>query len=203
MVLSDPMETLLNRGLNFSILPLKLDFTQVLVDYRRFERAAIWKEFWYGIEDGQPKKETIFKVKKNNMPKNYSSPEGLKTFLNSVKSKLSDPQNRNEIESNLPAEELAALKDLINLQKTRQIIIKACDKGAGIIILDFEDYLKACYDHLTSEVSPGTPYYSPVTPLDLERSKILIKYVLEEALTSETITKSEYEERNPDNKVAG
>ena len=27
-------------------------------------------------------------------------------------------------------------------------MVKACDKGAGIIILDFNNYLKACYDHL-------------------------------------------------------
>ena len=32
--LSQAMETLLNRGFNFSILPLKLDLTQVLVDLR-------------------------------------------------------------------------------------------------------------------------------------------------------------------------
>ena len=85
------METLLNRGLNFSILPRKLDITQVLVDYRRFERAAIWKEFWYGKEENEPQKENIFRVKKNNIPKGYISPDGLKTFLNSVKSELLDP----------------------------------------------------------------------------------------------------------------
>ena len=68
LVLSEPMEKLLNRGLNFSILPKKLDLTQVLTDYKRFERSAIWHEFWYGREsDQEERKEPIFPT---NMPKN-------------------------------------------------------------------------------------------------------------------------------------
>ena len=36
-LLSEDMINLLNRGLNFAILPIKLDLTQVLVDYKYFE----------------------------------------------------------------------------------------------------------------------------------------------------------------------
>ena len=43
--LTQAMENLLNRGFNFSILPLKLDLTQVLVDFKRFERSVIWQEY--------------------------------------------------------------------------------------------------------------------------------------------------------------
>ena len=74
------MENLLNRGLKFTILPLKLDITQTLVDFRRFERSTIWHEFWFGTD---PKIEIaipIFQVQRNNMPKNYATPQGLKTF---------------------------------------------------------------------------------------------------------------------------
>ena len=45
IILTEAMEKVLNRGLNFAILPLKLDLTQVLVDYERFERTMIWQEF--------------------------------------------------------------------------------------------------------------------------------------------------------------
>ena len=47
------MENLLNRGLKFTILPLKLDITQTLVDFRRFERSVIWHEFlvWKGAQN--------------------------------------------------------------------------------------------------------------------------------------------------------
>ena len=48
IILTKPMENLLNRGLKFTILPLKLDITHKLVDFRRFERSAIWHEF--GLE---------------------------------------------------------------------------------------------------------------------------------------------------------
>ena len=46
------MQSLLNRALNFALHPLKLDITQVLVEFNRFARAAIWQEFWYGHEAG-------------------------------------------------------------------------------------------------------------------------------------------------------
>ena len=42
------MEKVLNRGLNFLILPKKLDITQVLVDWNKFERTMIWTEWWHG-----------------------------------------------------------------------------------------------------------------------------------------------------------
>ena len=39
--LTEAMDKLLNRGLNFSVLPDKLDITQVLVDWKRFERTMV------------------------------------------------------------------------------------------------------------------------------------------------------------------
>ena len=64
-----------------------------------------------------------------------------KTFLNAVKSELTDPRNRNKEACNLPVDELNALKEFIKLQKDRVIVIKACDKGAGIMIFNFNEYL--------------------------------------------------------------
>ena len=43
--LTKAMDKLLNRALNFTVLPLKLDLTQILVDFNRFSRAAHWQEF--------------------------------------------------------------------------------------------------------------------------------------------------------------
>ena len=91
-----------------------------------------------------------------------------------------------------------ALLKLQTLQKERQIVIQACDKGAGVIILDFDEYLKVCYDHLTSEVAPGQPYYSPVNDLEVERTKAKIIELLKEGLEKEIISKTEYGEMNPD-----
>ena len=71
------MKNLSNKGFNFSILPLKLDPTQVLVDFKMFERSMIWHEFFHGKDIDHEYREKIFKTRKTNLPKNYKSPEGL------------------------------------------------------------------------------------------------------------------------------
>ena len=66
-------------------------------------------------------------------------------FLNVTNSEILDPNNRNK---SLPPEEIKALGELIKLQKDTVITIKPCDKGAGIIILDFDEYIRSCNEHL-------------------------------------------------------
>ena len=123
--LTEAMESVLNRGLKFCILPLKLDVTQIPTDFRRFERTMVWKEFWHGrdTEDTQIRKPPIFKKKKNNFPKNYNSPQDLNNYLAAVKSDIIDPKNRRKVEPNISKAEVEALKALINLQRDRSIVI--------------------------------------------------------------------------------
>ena len=72
-----------NRGLNFSILPHKLDITQTLDDFRKYERTVIWHEYHYGKENNNKEpNDIIFREEKTSLPKNYSIPEGLKVLLN-------------------------------------------------------------------------------------------------------------------------
>ena len=80
------MLKVLNKGLNFSVLPYKIDNTLVLTEFRRFERTILWSEFWMekGNNEEREKSQSIFKIQKNNFP-NYKSSESLKAFLNSVK----------------------------------------------------------------------------------------------------------------------
>ena len=206
ITLTVSMEKVLNRGLNFAVLPVKLDITQVLVDWRRFERTMIWREWWYGREDLTENIEPIFKAKKNNLPKNYKVPNGLKTYINSVKSEIVDPKNRNKIENNLPAEELKALKELVQLQRERQIIIKQCDKGAGIMIMNFSDYMKAAKEHLeeTMEDKNGNtkPYYTKVHAGVFEAAKNKLMDLLNSGYDNEIITKQEFEAMCPEGKTA-
>ena len=200
------MENLLNRGLNFSILPLKLDLTQVLVDFKRFERSVIWQEYFYGRDKDEDQKAKIFKSNKTNLPKNYKIPDGLKTYLGSIKSEIMDHKNRNDVKCNLPKNEIEAIKELIKLQKERIIVIKPCDKGAGIIILDFSVYMKACYEHLASEklMSDGEvkKYYLEVNDIELEVSKSKIRNLVQEGLEKEILSKEEYEAMVADDKEA-
>ena len=92
------MKSLLSRALNFAVLPIKLDLTEVLVDLNRFARSAIWQEYWYGKEKDKDYKAPIFKNQKQNMPKNHKTLKGLKTFLTAIKSEIMDQRNSIEIE---------------------------------------------------------------------------------------------------------
>ena len=200
--LTEGMISVLNLGLNYSILPLKLDITQVLVDFRRFERSAIWQEYWHGHENDVGYKPPIFKSQKNNLPKKHSTPKGLKTFLNSIKSEIMDSRNRNSAKCNLTPEQIVALKELIKMQRERKIIIKACDKGAGIIILNFNDYLRACYEHLLSRLESNGDipefYYKQVSDGFLGQAKLEIKSVLKEAYENNIITDGEFKAMDPE-----
>ena len=119
-----------------------------------------------------------------------------------------DPKNRNEEKCNLPEQEISALEELIRLQKDRVIILKAADKEAGIVILNFKDYLKACYTHLLSSVPNQTDvteestkmYYKPVNEFALEEAKTKIIDTLKEALENKIITKNEFSAMNPEDK---
>lgn len=149
VILTKDMENLLNRGLNYSVLPDKLNLTQVLVDFKRFERSMLWTEFW----SGKPKEEynpPLFKQQKTNLPRKHPTPQALKVMLSATKSEILDPENRNKSRPNLPPGEMRALARLFELQKQQQINIKPCDKGAGIMILDFKEYIRAYEVHLSA-----------------------------------------------------
>ena len=71
------MRRLLNRALNFAVLPPKLNITQILVDFNRFAQSAILQDYWYGMESEKLINKLIFKKKKkNNLPKNHKTPIG-------------------------------------------------------------------------------------------------------------------------------
>ena len=52
---------------------------------------------------------------------------------------------------------------------------KACDKGAAVIVLNFEDYMKISYTHLKSKQADDKPYYSEVHNIALDQAKNRIK----------------------------
>ena len=132
------------------------------------------------------------KRKKHNFPRNHRAPKSLSDFLAAVKSDIVDPKNRNKVESNIPDDEKEALKELIRLQRERKITIKPCDKGAGIIILNFDDYLKAAIKHLEAKTNTGETYYKEVNDSVLKEAKDKITNIVREAFDNEIISKEEY-----------
>ena len=127
-------------------------------------------------------------------------------MLTATKSEILDPKNRNKARPNLPPAEMKALAQLIDLQRKHVITIKPCDKGAGIIILNFTEYIRACEKHLNCEQiqSDGSrkPYYRKVKDDVLDEVRTKINDVVEEAFDNEILTKPEYEAMRADEKAA-
>ena len=205
--LTNDMESVLNKGLNFSPIPEKLDITQLFVDFQRFERTMIWQEFWYGRDESEYQEPSIFKSVKNNLPRNYKSPRGLEICLGAIKSELTDPKNRNKVPYNLPKEEKLALKQLTGLQKEKKIVIKPADKGAGIVIVNFDDYIETCVNHLsssqTSSQGEEAQFYQKVDNKDIDNAKLHITKVIQEGFNNEILNKNEYKEMLPENRGVG
>ena len=70
-----------------------------------------------------------------------------------MKSDILDPKNRHKNKNNITPGEKQALSALISLQKQKKIVIKPCDKGAGIIVLNHKDYIESCVNHLNSKLT--------------------------------------------------
>ena len=68
---------------------------------------------------------------------------------------------------------------MISLQRNLVITKKPCDKGAGIIILKFESYMKSCLNEFSNQQlqKNGTlnPYYLQVEEKEVEETKKQIK----------------------------
>ena len=208
VTLTKEMDQVLNLGLNFAILPKKLDITQVLCDFKKFERKIIWREFFSKKDDIEDHYiPPIFKSRKTNLPKNHKIPEELKIFLGAIRSEILDPKNRHKNNCNVSKEILEALLELVKMQKECKIIIKRCDKGAGIIVLDYEEYMNACYVHLNARLTmkdgSTKEYYTKMGKGSLEEASTKLKLVLEEALDNKIISNDEYQAMNPDGKTPG
>jgi hypothetical protein len=158
-----------------------------------------WQEFFKDEEKEDWKPEIFPKQKSNLPPKNTKN---LTTFLNGVKSELTG-SSMNKTTRNIPKGEVKAIEELIKIQKDCVLMIKPCDKGAGIIICDFEKYVESCEDHLKSVDSEENTYYEKIPKEVLEKSKKDIEKTLKTALNMEQITKHEFEEMMPKEKGPG
>jgi hypothetical protein len=195
------MSKILNRGLNFCATPDSLNVTEMLVDYHKFEQKMRWKEFFHDKEeDNNQYTPPIFPQEKSNLPPKGGTP--LNNFLIGVKSELTGT-NLNKIKSNISNSESKALKTLIDLQREQKIVIKPCDKGAGIIVCNYSDYVTSCEKDLNSISAKNEPHYTKITTKDLEIAKSKIKDKLNSALKAQQITNQEYKEMEPTEKNPG
>ena len=103
--LSEDMISFLNRGLNFAVMPDKLNISQVLCRKQFFRQNSGFQLIEWN--DGTDDKSPMFKKEKTNIPRKHPAPAELKTFLNGARSEISDPENINiNFRSNLRPNEL-------------------------------------------------------------------------------------------------
>ena len=98
------------------------------------------------------------------------------------------------------------MKELIQLQQKRIIVMKRCDKGAGIIIINCKDYVNACNTHLNSILQhpDGTlkPYYTKLNQTSIDQSKLKLTNLVQEGFDNEIFTKEYFTAMDPKDKTA-
>ena len=144
--LTKDMRCLLNRGLNYAIVPKTVNTTGVIAGFEKFGRNCKFQEHLYKNNPDMESETFIkkpWKPVKTNLPDSAPSPE-LNTFLNgSLACVLGSDLNK--VHTNLPVNEHRAMEQLINLQKERKITIKPCDKTGGTAILNTTDYTESMH----------------------------------------------------------
>ena len=151
-VLTNDMKSFCQLGLNFAMVPRKVNTTGIRAGFEKLSRTMHWTEFYHNDRDtnltqqstSQDDSLTSFKALpwkpvKTNLPDKAPSPD-LKTFINgSLNCVLGSDLNR--VHSNITPGQARARDQLIKWQRDREVTIKATDKTGGICILNTEDYV--------------------------------------------------------------
>ena len=86
-------------------------------------------------------------------------------------------------------------------------MINPCDKGGGIILLDFEEYMRACNAHLNSKQLNGNgeskPFYTKVDESKQDDAKIKLTNLIQEAIDNKIIDENEFLVMKPQDKGPG
>ena len=142
------MESLLNKGLNYAIVPKNVNTTQIVAGFERMGRTMNWmdkinKESSVEGELDRSTSDNFIKVPWK--PTSIKQPEGtpttdLTTFLNGSLSCILGSDLK-KTHRNLPENERDAMDKLVKLQKNRTITIKPMDKMGGVAILNTNEYI--------------------------------------------------------------
>jgi len=154
--------SLIDRGPSFVPLPRSVNTTTVVAECKRFERKALWREFFY--KDDAEKPEYVppwYKPKiKINLPP-ARPPVPLSECLSSIRTEILST-NLNRVRNNLSNSEREAMDNLVQLQKSGCITIQPCDKTGGLAIMDRVDYIAGMNDILfDTYIDPQTGQSNP------------------------------------------
>lgn len=176
--LSKDMISLLNRGLNFAIIPKKVNTTDVHAGFEKLSRSMKWKEAKYKEDDNNkhPSESMSYKKEpwrksKTNLPLSAPSAD-LSTMLNgSLACVLGSDLNK--IQTNLPVNEKRALDKLVLLQKERHITLKPTDKTGGVAVFNTDDYIKGMESLLHTKFTDSDgidhPFFQPLNAMEADQ----------------------------------
>ncbi len=172
--------TLLNRGLGFIPTPTFTNQTKLVKELDRFHRRLLLHYYFTkknldnNITDDHQDVYTFLKSLGRNpdWKPNITNPY-INNLIHKLSGKISSINNKN-IKRNLSKKEKSALHDLKN---NKNIIIKKCDKGGGIAILD-----RTVYIHKIETMLTDKDTYIEINDANSKQQKSksddLIKYAL-------------------------
>ena len=199
--LTKPMESLLNKGLNFCPSSSGVNLTQVLADLYQMERKMAWRYIYFdateddndnNTENTRAKFPFPDNRKKTYLPKEY--PEEIKTFVNSVKSDLIGSKHK-KVPHNLTKDEKDALAELIKLQKEGFIVIQPADKNGGIVIMNRDEYVdeakRQLEDTLEDDQGEKINYYKKTKETEVAKQFKEVEKILNEGVENGFISKEQ------------
>ena len=207
-VLSSDEISLFNKHLNFVPLPKKLNVTTLSYDFKRFSRSLRWREaidlnpeFFSDNSDSNDQPEFSIPIKKFNLP-SCQPTRTLSNFLYGIESDLLFNQKK-KIFPNVSKGEENALQNLIDKQKSGQIVCLRADKGGASTIVNRNDYISAIEgDHLSSKITnqDGSvlSVYRQIDKVMVSVHYNKIKEALEDAVVDEIIDKKLADQLLPD-----
>ena len=145
-VLTNEMKSFCQLGLNFAMVPKKVNTTAIQAGFEKMSRTMKWTEYFYDQKDtnfqqdpSSSFKALPWKPVRTNLPDSAPSPD-LKTFVNgSLACVLGSDLNKTH--TNISPGQARARDQLIQWQKDREVTIKPSDKTGGICVLNTDEYV--------------------------------------------------------------
>ncbi len=154
-------KSILEKGLNFSVIERKIDKGSLLDDVYKFTRKLKLRTFFDSKKDQTSKEESDQPEKAGDDPEDtcersdmggkiknpywnpsQQPPNSLLLYITAIKEGIKDLLLRETpLKDNLTQNERIALD---NLKQRENIVIQQADKGGKIVIMNKDDYVSAC-----------------------------------------------------------